>query len=372
MTRRDVRPRPRSVDREEARLAGRRLRGELAEQPLDLDRREHRVAVAEVRRVARRPDAHEHPERGATSTRARPHGRSASPRGTSERVPVVRHADARARLARDEQLVRADELVGQDRRDRHVDVAEPQRRALAETAELRARLAEDALAVARARPSTPRSAGGRNGAYASGSTAATSSGIANVAGGSSTTSPVLVERPRQPGVVARHDHDASREVRASACVEPRRHPARDPDEERVRTAGHEDRLGRGRRRREGRGAVGQHGRPLQRQRQDDAGDEARRSSRRRCPGAASGHDAATARTVSRSDPGASIERYEPVLRPTRASNVRRSTGRSRRRRRRATASRRSPAGATSPARGASGSRPCRCRRRCRAGRASRR
>src|ERR687896_318511 len=60
----DVCPNPLRVGREETGVGTfTRLGGELAEQLLDLYRRQHGVAVAEVRRVARGANAHERSRR---------------------------------------------------------------------------------------------------------------------------------------------------------------------------------------------------------------------------------------------------------------------------------------------------------------------
>src|SRR5581483_11271179 len=67
------------------------------------------------------------------------------PRRLEERVAVVGDADLPADGAGDHELVRPDELVGQDRRDPHPNAVELEHGAGAEAAEPGAALAEDSL-----------------------------------------------------------------------------------------------------------------------------------------------------------------------------------------------------------------------------------
>ena len=325
MLRRDVRSDPRGIDCEEPGMARPRLRRELAEQLLDPDRREHRVSLAEVRRVSR--GAHLH-ARARRATIAERRWRSAAGR--------ARRAGAGGRIGRASMPIReptsretrsscrADELVGKDRGDRRrPNAAEPHRHAPSPRPRSFALLSPRTPWPSASATVTLRSAGGRNGAYASGSTAATSSGIANGDGGSSTTSPLRRVGLREPRVVARDDDDAA-DRRASARTASRTRPAsrRGSSEERVRrlrtwiVAGVSVGAGAPR-------ASGSDRGSLERERQHGAGDEPRDAApaRRRLGGAhatAPAIDAAIARSVLEREPRRVDRAVDAVRRPTRA------------------------------------------------------
>ena len=178
-----------------------RSRGELAEQALDDDGRQHRIAGPEERRLARGTDLHravDAERRGQQRLDPRAErGGGQLPAGgrVDEEVAVVGDADPGARSRGHDQLGRSDEFVGQDGRDpdaatADVDIAPgPSPRSVAEVAP---RIPSPSASAA----TRARSAGGTNAAKLSGSTAAASMGIRYVGGGSSTTSPAALHERR--------------------------------------------------------------------------------------------------------------------------------------------------------------------------------